>query len=91
LNEAVTYTAANRLTLANTADNRTSEISPTRSVAYTWDASGQMIAAEPEAGIVTFTYNAYGQRIVKEAFGTGTGFLYDHKRLLHETDELGFP
>src|SRR2546421_5971129 len=76
-------------TTGTPAGNHTSEDLLTRSILYTWDASGQMIAAHPAAGIVSFTYNADGQRIVKDSFGTGTGFLYDHKRLLHETDELG--
>jgi YD repeat-containing protein len=55
---------------------------------YTWDASGQMSAAEPAAGPVTFTYNPDGQRVAKEAAGGATGFLYDGKRLLHETDDV---
>jgi RHS repeat-associated protein len=38
------------------------------------------------------TYNADRQRVKKESHdGTVTGFLYDHKTLLHETDGEGDP
>jgi RHS repeat-associated protein len=96
-----TYSPANRLTLANTsgalttyvhdpAGNRLSEQSATRTVFYTWDASGQMVSAETMAGPVNFTYNADGQRVAKQTTdGSAVGFLYDFKRLLHETDEVG--
>ena len=57
---------------------------------YAWDAAAQTISAEPTAGTVSFTYNADGQRVVKQdTDGSATGFLYDFSRLLHETDEVG--
>ena len=49
-----------------------------------------MISAEVEAGIITLSYNADGQRTAKQGTdGSVVGFLYDGKRLLHETDEVG--
>ncbi len=48
-----------------------------------------MVSAEPAAGIVSFTYNADGQRIVEEASDGVTGYLYHLKRILHETDDVG--
>ena len=44
---------------------------------------------EAPATTVTMTWGAMFQRIVKEAAGTVTKFLYDQKRLLAETDEMG--
>src|ERR1700728_70792 len=53
-------------------------------------------AAEPDwrccgiAGIVTLTYNADGQRTAKQSTDASVmGFLYDYKKLLHETDDIG--
>jgi hypothetical protein len=41
-------------------------------------------------GLINFTYNADGQRVAKESNdGSSTGFLYDEKKMLHETDEVG--
>jgi YD repeat-containing protein len=49
-----------------------------------------MVSADTESGIVTLSYNADGQRSAKQGTdGSVTGFLYDGKRLLHETDEVG--
>ena len=53
-------------------------------------AAGRMIAADVEAGIATFTYNADGQRSAKQGTDASViGYLYDYKRLLHETDTVG--
>jgi YD repeat-containing protein len=42
------------------------------------------------AGTLSFTYNAEGQRVVKTSYdGSVTGFLYDFKRLLQETEGYG--
>jgi YD repeat-containing protein len=96
-----TYSAANRLERADAggvittytyevAGNRTGMESPTENILYTWDASGQMVSAEPAAGTVTFTYNADGQRVAKQSTDASvTGYLYDYKRMLHETDDVG--
>lgn len=97
------YSPANRLELATSAGgvttfshdaagNRTEEATAPGSTVYAWDAAGRMASAEDSAasGPVTFTYNADGQRVAKEAAdGGATGFLYDQARLLHETDEVG--
>ena len=54
------------------------------------DAAGNMVTAEPAAGTVTLTYNADQQRAAKQSTdGSVTGFLYDYKRLLCETDTIG--
>jgi RHS repeat-associated protein len=72
------------------AGNRTSQISPSETIDYTWNAAGQMATAEPAAGTMQFTYNADGQRIAKQSTDSSvTGYLYDYKRLLHETDDIG--
>jgi RHS repeat-associated protein len=96
-----TYDRANRLTRADAggvvttytvdaAGNRTGESSPTRSIAYTWDAAGRLAAAEPDAGPMAFTYDADGRRVAKQSTDAAvTGYLYDYKRLLHETDDVG--
>ena len=96
-----TYDPANRLTLANAngtvttytndaAGNRTAQINPTETIYYSWDAAGNMVTAEPAAGTVTLTYNADQQRAAKQSTdGSVTGFLYDYKRLLCETDTIG--
>src|SRR5882757_1134012 len=96
-----TYDRANRLKTANaggsitsyqhdSAGNRTSVATPTGLTEYTWDAADRMMTAEVTAGTVTFTYNADGQRVVKQGTdGSAVAFLYDYKRLLHETDEVG--
>jgi RHS repeat-associated protein len=40
--------------------------------------------------MMTFSYNTDGQRVAKQPpSGTPTGFLYDHKKLLQETEEVG--
>lgn len=72
----------------NRAGNRTSEQPPSGPTTYyPWDASGRMVTAEVEAGIVTLTYNADGQRVAKVSTDHSVvGYLYDLKRLLHETD-----
>ena len=44
-----------------------------------------MVSAEPIAGEIELLYNADGQRVAKAS----TGFLYNYKHLLHETDEIG--
>jgi len=95
-----TYSNANRLTLANAngvlttytndlAGNRTSMEqtlgTSTYTTMYTWDAAGNMTVAEPPSGTVTFTYNAMDQRVLKDT-GSVSGYLYDHKKLLAETD-----
>lgn len=97
----LTYSPANRLQLANAAGtittytvdaagNRTAQISPTETIYYAWDAAGNMATAEPAAGTVTLTYNADQQRAAKQSTdGAVTGFLYDYKRLLCETDTVG--
>jgi YD repeat-containing protein len=96
-----TYDSANRLTQANAggamttysydpAGNRIRMQTPTDSTYYSWDPVGRMATAEVAAGIVSFTYNADGQRVAKQGTdGSVTGFLYDHNNLLAETDEVG--
>jgi RHS repeat-associated protein len=97
-----TYTPANRLTLANAngavttytndlAGNRTAMLPPSSdNTYYSWDAAGRMVMAEPTAGIMTLTYNADGQRTAKQSTDASVmGFLYDYKKLLHETDDVG--
>ena len=72
------------------AGNRVAQVTPTETTYYSWDAAGNMATAEPAAGIVTLTYNADQQRAVKQSTdGAVTGFLYDYKRLLCETDTVG--
>ncbi|NNM87187.1 MAG: hypothetical protein HKL95_01575, partial [Phycisphaerae bacterium] len=97
----LTYSPANRLQLANAngvvttftndaAGNRTAQISASESMYFTWDAAGNMATAEPAAGIVTLTYNADQQRVAKESTDASvTGYLYDYKKLLCETDGEG--
>ncbi len=98
------YSDANRLMTANqagavttyshdAAGNRTQVTDP-QGVAsyYQWDAVGRMTIAELPEGVVTMTYNADRQRVQKQSTdGSVTGFLYDHKTLLHETDGEGDP
>ena len=96
-----TYDRANRLKQANAggaittytfdaAGNRTAQISPIDTIYFTWDAQSRMITAEPAAGTVTLAYNADGQRTAKQSTdGSVTGFLYDYKKLLAETDDVG--
>ena len=48
-----------------------------------------MATVEIGIGMVTLTYNADGQRVIKDSPSGYTGYLYDHKRLLQETDEAG--
>ena len=96
-----TYDKANRLQTANAggslttytydaAGNRLSQQSSADTIYYTWDAQSRMTTAEPAAGIASFTYNADGQRTAKQSTdGSVTGFLYDYKKLLTETDDVG--
>src|SRR5262249_60733904 len=71
------------------AGNRTAEITPSDSTLYAWDAAGRMESADVDTGVISFTYNADGQRVLKEAADGPTGFLYDQQRILHETDDIG--
>jgi RHS repeat-associated protein len=96
-----TYDRANRLTLSNAggtlttytvdaAGNRTLQQSPGDSTYLDWDAVGRLSSVEVAAGTVTLTYNADGQRTAKQSTdGSVTGFLYDYKKLLAETDDVG--
>jgi RHS repeat-associated protein len=96
-----TYSPANRMTLEQTggaittythdaAGNRLSEVTPSETTYYTWDVAGRMISADVTAGIMTLTYNADGQRVLKESTDSNiTGYLYDAQRLLNETDDVG--
>jgi len=53
---------------------------------YHWDAAGNMSAAEPPAGVVTFVHDAERRRVGKTSIdGSTTRFVYDAKRLLQET------
>src|SRR5581483_3544459 len=93
-----TYSSANRLNRAlingnattfsyDAAGNRTKQQAGPHSTLYNWDAAGRLVSVDVAAGAVTFTYNADGQRVVKQSTDASiTGFLYDHKKLLHETD-----
>ncbi|NNM87189.1 MAG: hypothetical protein HKL95_01585, partial [Phycisphaerae bacterium] len=95
------YSPANRLQLANAngvvttftndaAGNRTAQVSASESMYFTWNAAGNMATAEPAAGMVTLTYNADQQRVAKESTDASvTGYLYDYKKLLCETDGEG--
>jgi YD repeat-containing protein len=57
---------------------------------YTWNAAGDMTGAEVTAGTVNFTYNADGQRVSKESTDSSVkGFLYDYKKLIAETEDVG--
>ncbi len=74
------------------AGNRTASLWPTgESTYYAWDAGGQMASAEPSvSGPVSFSYNADGQRVLKDsASGGPTAYLYDLQRILHETEDVG--
>ena len=96
-----TYDRANRLKTVNAggsittytqdaAGNRIQKQSPSEFTVYDWDAQSRMKSAEPVAGPMEFTYNADGQRVSKQSTdGSVTGFLYDYRHLLHETDGVG--
>ena len=57
---------------------------------FSFPGAGRMVSTEVAAGMVTFTYNADGQRVAKQSTdGSVVGYLYDDKRLLHETDDVG--
>ena len=69
------------------AGNRTAVQLPSfASSNFFWDAAERMVAAEVDTGTWTLVYNADGQRIAKEGPSTPRGFLYDHRKLLHETN-----
>ncbi len=38
---------------------------------------------------VSFSYNADGQRVLKDSSAGPTAYLYDLQRILHETDDVG--
>jgi YD repeat-containing protein len=97
-----TYDRANRLQFADAggavttytndlAGHRTAELRPSSdSTYYAWDAAGRMGAVEVMAGSVTLVYDADGRRVAKQGTdGSAVGYLFDVKRLLHETDEVG--
>jgi YD repeat-containing protein len=88
---SVTFVANGQITYAyDAAGNRTSETIGSDTYLYSWDAASRVITAAVDAGTVTFTYNADSQRVAKESTDSSVlGYLYDHKKLLQETDDVG--
>ena len=69
--------------------NRTERQGPAAVTYYAWDEDGRMVAAEPVAGPVTFTYRADGRRVRKETSVDVRRFRYDLKRLLEHLNRGG--
>ena len=76
--------------VSDTAGHLTQILSPTGNQYFNWDAAGNMSIAEPPAGTVTFSHDAQRRRVGKiSTDGSQTRFVFDHVRLLQETDALG--
>jgi YD repeat-containing protein len=53
---------------------------------YAYDAANRMAVADTPSGVFTYTYSGSGARLQKHTPSGTRNFLYDHKRLLMETD-----
>jgi hypothetical protein len=72
------------------AGNRTGVANPDSTTdALSWDADGNMVYADVGGSVVSLTYNARRQRVIKETPTDTTHFRYDQKNLIQETDSSG--